>query len=183
MMFKIRNTRKEWIKGSLPLPRSQLFHIHSNKFKLHPVGNLSQASVLCITHAVFLFGICKYTFNLFVSEFTQLRYSGVWRVSSASSMKSAHTCLVTVFSNFALAVHSCLVGQYRNFPVFLPAFFHLSFLSFIITENNRKSRPWGDFFDRLGGCYCNRFFCISCIRYLVFYNSQKVLKEEICSIV
>ena len=50
-------------KTLLPLPGGQLFQIHGSKLKLHPVGNLSQASVLCITHSVFFFGVCKDAFN------------------------------------------------------------------------------------------------------------------------
>ena len=41
----------------------QLFQIHGNKLKLHPVRYLSQASVLCITHRVFFLGIGKGPFN------------------------------------------------------------------------------------------------------------------------
>jgi hypothetical protein len=37
-------------KMVLPFPNRQLFQIHGNKLKLHPVRHLSQASVLCITH-------------------------------------------------------------------------------------------------------------------------------------
>ena len=50
-------------KTLLPLPGGQLFQIHGSKLKLHPVRYLGQASVLCITHSVFFFGICKDTFN------------------------------------------------------------------------------------------------------------------------
>ena len=51
--------------GVFPVPVSKLFQIHSNKSKLHPVRNLSQACVSGITHTVFLFCICKNTFNGF----------------------------------------------------------------------------------------------------------------------
>lgn len=46
-----------------PQPICKLFQIHGSKFKLHPVRNLGQASVLCITHSVFFFGVCKDAFN------------------------------------------------------------------------------------------------------------------------
>ena len=52
---------------TLPLPICKLFQIHGNKTKLHPVCDLSQASVSGITHCVFLFGICKYTLYGFFS--------------------------------------------------------------------------------------------------------------------
>ena len=50
-------------KTLLPLPGGQLFQIHGSKLKLHPVRHLGQASVLCITHSVLFFSICKDTFN------------------------------------------------------------------------------------------------------------------------
>ena len=50
-------------KTLLPLPGGQLFQIHGCKLKLHPVRYLGQASVLCITHSVFFFGVCKDAFN------------------------------------------------------------------------------------------------------------------------
>ncbi len=51
--------------GIFPVPFSKFFQIHSNKTKLHPVCNLSQAVVSGITQTVFLFGICKNTLNGF----------------------------------------------------------------------------------------------------------------------
>ena len=50
-------------KTLLPLPGCQLFQIHGSKLKLHPVRHLGQASVLCITHSVLFFGVCKDAFN------------------------------------------------------------------------------------------------------------------------
>ena len=49
----------------LPFPICKLFQIHCSKTKLHPVCDLSQASVSGITHCVFLLGIRKDTFNGF----------------------------------------------------------------------------------------------------------------------
>ena len=46
-------------KTLLPLPSCQLFQIHGNKLKLHPVRHLGQTSVLCITHSVFFFGVVR----------------------------------------------------------------------------------------------------------------------------
>ena len=47
----------------IPFPPCQFFEVHGSKFKLHPFCHLGQASVLCITHRVFFFGIRKDTFN------------------------------------------------------------------------------------------------------------------------
>ena len=47
----------------LPLSTGQLFQIHGSKLKLYPVCHLGQASVLCITHSVFFFGVRKDAFN------------------------------------------------------------------------------------------------------------------------
>ena len=47
----------------LPLPTGQLFQVRGSKLKLHPVCHLSWASVLCITHSVFFFGVRKDAFN------------------------------------------------------------------------------------------------------------------------
>ena len=46
----------------VPPPCCQLFQVHGSKLKLHPVCHLCEASVLCITHCVFFFCICKDTF-------------------------------------------------------------------------------------------------------------------------
>ena len=51
--------------GIIPVPFSELFQVHGNKSKFHPVRNLSQACVSGISHAMFLFGICKNTLNGF----------------------------------------------------------------------------------------------------------------------
>ena len=56
-------SKKRIDKTLLPLPGCQFFQIHGSKLKLHPVRHLSQASVLCITHSVFFFGVCKDAFN------------------------------------------------------------------------------------------------------------------------
>ena len=40
-----------------------VFEVHGSKFKLDPVGNLGQASVLRITHGVFFLGVGKDPFN------------------------------------------------------------------------------------------------------------------------
>ena len=48
-----------------PFPPCHFFEVHGSKFKLHPFCYLGQASVLCITHRVFFFCICKDSFNRF----------------------------------------------------------------------------------------------------------------------
>lgn len=50
------------------LPGGQLFQVYGSKFKLHPVGNLGQASVLRIAHTVFLLGIRKDTLDFLFSH-------------------------------------------------------------------------------------------------------------------
>ena len=57
------NTGKVAGMGVLPQPFGVLFQIHGSKLKLHPVSNLSQASVSGISHPMLLFGICKDTLN------------------------------------------------------------------------------------------------------------------------
>ena len=49
--------------GVLPTPLGQLFQIHGNIFKPDPPCDCGQASVVCITHCVFLFCIRKDTLN------------------------------------------------------------------------------------------------------------------------
>ena len=49
--------------GALPTPLCQLFQIHGSIFKPHPSRNPGQTSVVCVTHGVFLFCICKNPLN------------------------------------------------------------------------------------------------------------------------
>ena len=49
--------------GVLPTPLGQFFQIHGSKFEPDPSSDCGQASVMCITHRVFLFRICKDTFD------------------------------------------------------------------------------------------------------------------------
>ena len=53
--------------GALPAPLGQLFQVHGNIFKPDPSGDGGQASVMCITHGVFLFCIRKNPLNGFFS--------------------------------------------------------------------------------------------------------------------
>lgn len=57
------NDEKWEVFALLPFPFCQLFEVHGSKFKLHPIRHLGQASIACITHGVFFFGICKDPFN------------------------------------------------------------------------------------------------------------------------
>ena len=55
-----------------PFPSGQFLQIHSSKLKLHPVGNLDQASVLCITYAVLSFCIGKHTLDFLLSQLVDI---------------------------------------------------------------------------------------------------------------
>ena len=57
----------------VPFPYGQLFQVHGSKLKLHPVCDLSQASVLRITHRVFFLGVREDPFNGFLSALVELR--------------------------------------------------------------------------------------------------------------
>ena len=46
-------------------PSGQLFEVHGNKFKPHPVGNLGQTTVISIPHGMLFFRIRKDPFNGF----------------------------------------------------------------------------------------------------------------------
>ena len=46
-------------------PFCQLFAVHSSKLKPHPIGNLSQTSVVGITHTMLFFGVGKDPLNGF----------------------------------------------------------------------------------------------------------------------
>ena len=54
---KIRNVWRD--KEALHFHFASFFKIHGSKLKLHPVGHLGEASVLRVTHRVFLLRICK----------------------------------------------------------------------------------------------------------------------------
>ena len=54
-----------------PTCYGQLFQIHGSKFKLDPVCNLGQASVLSIAHGVFFLGVGKDSFNGLLAPLVQ----------------------------------------------------------------------------------------------------------------
>ena len=62
-----------------------VFEVHGSKFKLDPVGNLGQASVLRITHGVFFLGVGKDPFNGLFSPFIEFLVFGGIAASSANS--------------------------------------------------------------------------------------------------
>ena len=62
-VFRTEKAEKQETKMVIPFPCCQLFQVHGSKLKLHPVCHLGQASVLRITHRVFLFGVRKDPFN------------------------------------------------------------------------------------------------------------------------
>ena len=66
-------------KGVFPTPICQLFQIHGSKFKPDPSRDGGQASVVCITHRVFLLRIRKDPFNGFfalcIYFFCTIRFS------------------------------------------------------------------------------------------------------------
>ena len=55
--------KNEGENGVLPTPLGQFFQIHGSIFKPDPSCDCGQASVVCITHCVFLFCIRKDTLN------------------------------------------------------------------------------------------------------------------------
>ena len=80
----IKGSKNHYIgrkNGSIPLPNSDLFEIHGSIFKPDPSRNGGQASVVCVTHCVFLFRIRKDPLNGFfspgVNSFAQVGLSDV----------------------------------------------------------------------------------------------------------
>ena len=83
--------------GIFPLPNCELFQVHGNKFKPHPIRYLGQACVSCVSHAMLFLGIRKAPFNgllahlvvslvsLRIWEITRRRHLGwtpsLWRCS------------------------------------------------------------------------------------------------------
>jgi hypothetical protein len=58
--------------GVSPFPLGQLFEVHGSKLKPDPVGNLGQASVLCIPHGIRFFGIGKDPFDVLLAPLVQV---------------------------------------------------------------------------------------------------------------
>ena len=79
--------KKEGEIGVLPTPLGQFFQIHGSIFKPDPSCDCGQASVVCITHCVFLFCIRKDTLNglfaLCINSFAQLRLADALHLQKA----------------------------------------------------------------------------------------------------
>ena len=72
-IYERKNSKAKQGQQVPPFPCGQLFQVHGNKLKLHPVRHLSQASVLCITHRVFFLGVREDPLNGFLSALVELR--------------------------------------------------------------------------------------------------------------
>ena len=59
-------------KVRLLCPQCWLFEVHGSELKPDPVGNLGQASVLCIPHGMLLFGVRKDPFDGLLAPLVQL---------------------------------------------------------------------------------------------------------------
>ena len=76
-----RHKNKQYLRknGVVPTPICQFFQIHGSIFKPDPSCDCGQASVVCITHRVFLFRIRKYSLNRFfalcINLFRTIRFS------------------------------------------------------------------------------------------------------------
>ena len=79
--------KNEGENGVLPTPLGQFFQIHGSIFKPDPSCDCGQASVVCITHCVFLFCIRKDTLNglfaLCINSFAQLRLADALHLQKA----------------------------------------------------------------------------------------------------
>ena len=64
-IYERKNSKTKRGQQVPPFPCGQLFQVHGNKLKLHPVRHLSQASVLRITHRVFflIYRLCYHNRN------------------------------------------------------------------------------------------------------------------------
>ena len=70
MVFRCRLEKHREYEGKtrvIPTPDCQLFEIHGSKFKPDQSCDGGQTPVMCITHRVFLFCICKDPFNRFLA--------------------------------------------------------------------------------------------------------------------
>ena len=62
-------------KGVIPTPICQFFQVHSSIFEPDPSSDAGQASVVCITHCVFLFRISKDSLYRFLAHCVELAAS------------------------------------------------------------------------------------------------------------
>ena len=74
-MQKKRKEVKQIDKQGFPEPMNNIFfEVHGSKLKLDPFSNLSQASILSISHGMLLFRIRKYSLDCFFPFFVNLLY-------------------------------------------------------------------------------------------------------------
>ena len=82
-IYERKNSKAKRGQQIPPFPYGQLFQVHGSKLKLHPVCDLSQASVLRITHRVFFLSISKDPLNSLFAPLVKLpvlrRISGIVR--------------------------------------------------------------------------------------------------------
>ena len=71
-IYEQKNSKAKRRQQIPSFPHGQLFQIHRRKLELHPVCDLSQASVLCITHHVFFLSVCEDPFNAFFASLVKL---------------------------------------------------------------------------------------------------------------
>lgn len=86
----------------------QLFQIHGNTFKPDPSGNGGQASVVCITHRVFLFRIRKDPFNGLFS----LGINLLAQVGLSDALHNVQVFLPDVGCQYLLAFLICLTAGF-----------------------------------------------------------------------
>ena len=89
--------------------------IHGSKFKPDPSGDGGQASVVCITHGVFLLRIRKDPFNGFFSLCINFLPRSVFRMLFTVSRYSCRMWVVNIFCPFSFALQSALEGQLTQF--------------------------------------------------------------------
>ena len=82
-IYERKNSKAKRGQQIPPFPCGQFFQVHGSKLKLHPVCDLSQASVLRITHRVFFLGVREDPFNGLFAPLVKLpvyrRISGIVR--------------------------------------------------------------------------------------------------------
>ena len=88
-IYERKNSKAKRGQQIPPFPYGQLFQVHGSKLKLHPVCDLSQASISCITHSEFFFGIRKDTFNGLFTFLVHMRkspaFAGLFRWPTGGS--------------------------------------------------------------------------------------------------
>ena len=91
-------------KGVFPAPICRLFQVHGSKFKPDPSGDGGQASVICITHRVFLLRSRKDPFEGFFS----LSINLLAQVGLSDALHSVQVFLPDVGCEYLLPFFICL---------------------------------------------------------------------------